>query len=84
MEQFLNDNPSLKRLAVTTLGSGILAAADKAGVSHDVIMAIAGLIGTYLLQSGVVSMAKAKAEAAAAAVDSPAKAAEVLGGTVAK
>jgi hypothetical protein len=84
MEEFLNNNPSLKRLGVTVAGSAAIALNKKFGLGLDAtdIMTLGGIVVTYLAQSAVVQKAKLAGEQAAAAVDSPAKAADILGGKV--
>lgn len=52
MEQFLTDNPSLKRLAVATAGSAAIALNKKLGLGLDAtdIMALAGIVVAFLAQ----------------------------------
>lgn len=84
MEQFLNDNPSLKRLGVTVAGSAAIALNKKFGLGLDAtdIMALGGIVVTYLAQSAVVQKAKIAGESAAAAVKTSGDAAAALGGKV--
>jgi len=86
MEQILNDNPSLKRLAVAAAGSAAIALNKKLNLGLDAtdVMTLGGIVVTFLAQSAVVQKAKLAGAAASDAVESPAKAAELLGGTVAK
>ena len=86
MEQFLTDNPSLKRLAVATAGSAAIALNKKLGLGLDAtdIMALAGIVVAFLAQSAIVQKAKIAGAAAAAAVATPEDAAKALGGAVVK
>ena len=66
-------SPSIKRLLVLLVTSAVVALNKKLGLSlSDVdIASLAGLVGAYLLQSGIkaAAVAKADGEAAAAKVD---------------
>jgi hypothetical protein len=84
MEEFLNNNPSMKRLGVTVAGSAAIALNKKLGLGLDAndILALAGVVVAYLAQSAVVQKAKLAGEQASAAVVTPADAAKALGGKV--
>lgn len=86
MEEFLKNNPSLKRLGVTVAGSAAIALNKKLnlGLEANDIMALAGIVVTYIAGSNWKAVADAKGKAAADAVTNSADAAKVLGGEVAK
>lgn len=85
MEQLINDNPSLKRLAVAAAGSAAIALNKKLGLGLDAtdVMTLGGIVIAFLAQSAVVQKAKLAGEQAAAAIVTPADAAALLGGKVA-
>lgn len=84
MEDLINKYPSVKRLGVAAASSAVIALNKRFGLGLGVeeIAALAGIAMTYLAQSAVVQKAKLAGEKAAAEIDSPAKAAEALGGKV--
>lgn len=84
MEEFLNNNPSAKRLIVTAAGGTAVALNKKLGLGLDAndVMALAGIVMAYLAQSAIVSKAKLAGEKAAAEVKTADDAAKTLGGKV--
>lgn len=80
------DEATIRRLVAMVLGVAVPVLNSKLGLNIDDvgIGAIASVIVSYIVGSNVKHAAEIKAQAAAAAVDSTDKAAEVLGGTVAK
>lgn len=80
------EEATIRRLVAMVLGIAIPALNSKLGLNIDDvgIGAIATVITGYIVGSNVKHAAEIKASAAAASVDSPGKAAEILGGTVAK
>lgn len=78
------DEATIRRLVAMVLGVAVPVLNSKLGLNIDDvgIGAIASVIVSYIVGSNVKAMADSKAKAAAGAVDSPEKAAEVLGGKV--
>lgn len=86
MENFIANNPSMKRLLVALLGAGAIALNKRFGfaLGDTEVEAVAAIVLGYLAQSSYKEAAIAKANAAgnaaANAVTTPEAAAKVLGG----
>ncbi len=80
MEKLIAENPSLKRLLVTTAGAGAIALNKKWGLNlGDVeVEALAALVIGFLAQSAYKEAAKAKGVEAAATIKTPGDAVAVL------
>lgn len=80
------DEATIRRLVAMALGVAVPLLNSKLGLNIDDvgIGAIASVIVSYIVGSNVKHMAEIKSKAAADAVTDAGKAAEVLGGTVAK
>jgi hypothetical protein len=76
---FLDNNPSLKRLLFTLAGAAVVALNKKLGLDLDAmsIASIAGMVVAYLWQSAMKEVQMAKVDAAAAVATKSQAAAEL-------